>query len=61
MLSAVFVATKGWHLTPHSPILLLSILDEIGRGRITDNKIVLNVELVSAFYDYCEGLPLPPG
>lgn len=48
-------------LAPHKPILLLSILDEIGRGHITDNEIVLTVELVSAFYGYWEGLPLPPG
>ncbi len=48
-------------LAPHKPILLLSILDEIGRGRITDNEIVLTVELVAAFREYWQALPLPPG
>ena len=46
---------------PHKPILLLSILDEIGRGRITDNEIILTVELVSAFREYWQALPLRPG
>lgn len=48
-------------IAPHKPILLLSILDEIGRGRITDNEIVLAVELVAAFREYWQTLPLPPG
>ncbi len=48
-------------LAPHKPILLLSILDEIGRGRITDNEIILTVELVAAFREYWQTLPLPPG
>ncbi len=52
---------RNMGLAPHKPILLLSILDEIGRGRITDNEIVLTVELVSAFREYWQALPLPPG
>lgn len=52
---------RNMGLAPHKPILLLSILDEIGRGRITDNEIILTVELVSAFREYWQVLPLPPG
>ena len=48
-------------IAPHKPVLLLSILDEIGRGHITDNEIVLTVELVAAFREYWQALPLPPG
>lgn len=48
-------------LAPHKPVLLLSILDEIGRGHITDNEIILTVELVAAFREYWQTLPLPPG
>ena len=48
-------------LAPHKPVLLLSILDEIGRGHIMDNEIVLTVELVAAFREYWQTLPLPPG
>ena len=46
---------------PHKPILLLSLLDEIGRGHITDNQIFLTDELVAAFGQYWQALPLPPG
>ena len=48
-------------IAPHKPILLLSILDEIGRGHVTDNQIVLTQELVAAFREYWQVLPLPPG
>ncbi len=48
-------------MSPHKPILLLSILDEIGKGHITDNQIPLTVELVAAFREYWQVLPLPPG
>jgi putative restriction endonuclease len=34
---------------PHKPVLLLSILDEINRGHISENQIVLTVELVASF------------
>ncbi len=34
---------------PHKPILLLSVLDEIERGHITENQIELSVDLVAAF------------
>ena len=48
-------------MSPHKPVLLLSILDEIGKGHISDNQIPLTVELVAAFREYWEVLPLPPG
>ena len=48
-------------LAPHKPLLLLAVLDEIGRGHITGNEIILTRELVAAFDNYWEGLPLPPG
>lgn len=48
-------------IAPHKPILLLSILDEIERGHITDNQIILSVELVATFREYWNVLPLPPG
>lgn len=48
-------------LSPHKPVLLLAVLDEIGKGRITDNQIVLTLELVAAFREYWQALPLPPG
>lgn len=46
---------------PHKPILLLSILDEIDRGHITENEIVLSVELVAAFRENWQVLPMPSG
>ena len=46
---------------PHKPVLLLSILDEIERGHIAENQIFLTVELVAAFREYWNVLPLPPG
>jgi putative restriction endonuclease len=48
-------------IAPHKPILLLSVLDEIERGHIVDNEIILSVELVAAFREYWRVLPLPPG
>ena len=48
-------------IAPHKPILILSILDEIERGHIKDNKITLSVELVAAFRENWQVMPLPPG
>ncbi len=48
-------------IAPHKPVLLLSILEEIDRGHITDNKIYLTVELVAAFRENWAALPLPAG
>lgn len=39
--------SKG--VAPHKPILLLSIVDEIERGNINENKIYITPELVGAF------------
>jgi putative restriction endonuclease len=48
-------------MAPHKPVLLVSILDEIERGHIADNQIVLTVDLVAAFRENWHILPLPPG
>ena len=48
-------------VAPHKPVLLLSILDEIDRGHIRENEISLTVELVAAFRENWQVLPLPPG
>jgi len=37
---------------PHKPFLLLSIITEIEKGNITDNKIYITPELVAQFKDY---------
>jgi putative restriction endonuclease len=37
---------------PHKPILLLSIITEIEKGNITENKIYITPELVARFKDY---------
>lgn len=37
---------------PHKPILILSIIAEIEKGSITDNKIYITPELVAQFKDY---------
>ena len=52
---------RNMGLAPHKPVLLLSILDEIDRGHVTDNEIHLTVELVAAFRENWAVLPLPPG
>ncbi len=44
---------------PHKPILLLAILDEIERGHIRDNQIMLTPELAAAFRAYWQTL-VPP-
>ena len=52
---------RNMGLAPHKPVLLLSILDEIDRGHITENEITLSVELVAAFRENWQVLPMPPG
>ena len=37
---------------PHKPILLPAVLNEIERGNIRDNLIVLTPELAAAFSEY---------
>ena len=36
-------------VAPHKPVLLISVLDEIETGRITENKIFITPELVATF------------
>lgn len=43
---------SGGHERPHKPILLLSILDLIENGTITENRIEASDELRAAFTDY---------
>ncbi|MBN7816244.1 HNH endonuclease [Algoriphagus pacificus] len=53
-LSALTKLKRGstpYGLAPHKPILLLTILDLMDRGYITENKIFINGELVSAFHE----------
>lgn len=38
-------------IAPHKPVLLLSILDNIEQGIITDNKICITPELVATFME----------
>ena len=48
-------------LAPHKPMLLLSILSEIDRGHISENKIYLTDELVATFLENWDVLPKPQG
>lgn len=41
---------------PHKPLLLLSILDGIEQGWITENRIVLDDNLISTFFGYWNGI-----
>lgn len=43
--------STAYGLAPHKPILLLTILDLFDRGVITDNRVFINGELVSAFHE----------
>lgn len=52
---------RNMDIAPHKPVLLISILEEIGRGNITENRIFLSLELVAAFRENWLVLPLPPG
>ena len=37
------------HCAPHKPILLLSIMDLVAHGTITDNKVTLSEQLIKQF------------
>ena len=52
---------RNMGLAPHKPVLLLSILDEIDHGRITENEIYLTAELAAAFRENWASFPLPSG
>lgn len=45
---------RGSHERPHKPVLLLSILDLLDRGLITQNAIPLSPDLVKTFRRYFE-------
>jgi len=51
--------TKGAP-APHKPILLLSIISEIEKGNIVENKIYITPELVAQFKDYWHQLVCNP-
>lgn len=38
-------------IAPHKPVLLLSVIDSIERGAITDNKVCITPELVATFME----------
>jgi putative restriction endonuclease len=42
----------GSHERPHKPVLLLSILDLIDRGKVKDNQVAFTPELASTFRRY---------
>lgn len=39
-------------IAPHKPILLLSVIEQVGRETITENKIYLSSELIQTFLKY---------
>jgi len=43
---------RGSHERPHKPVLLLSILDLLDRGRVKNNQVALTPELVGTFRRY---------
>jgi putative restriction endonuclease len=45
---------RGSHERPHKPVLLLSIMELLDRGLITENKIALSEELARTFKRYFE-------
>jgi predicted restriction endonuclease len=49
-----------YHRAPHKPFLLLSIVDLIAQGRITQNLIEPSYELVDTFNTYWASM-MPPG
>jgi putative restriction endonuclease len=59
---------RGWdrypeityYRAPHNPFLLLSIIDLIAQGRITENLIEPSCELVDTFNTYWATM-MPPG
>lgn len=42
---------------PHKPLLLLSLLDEIERGHLTENRVFLSAELIVSFWANWQALP----
>ena len=50
----------AYHRAPHKPFLLLSIIDLIAQGRITENMIEPSYELVDTFNTYWSSI-MPPG
>ena len=49
-----------YHRAPHKPFLLLSIMDLIAQGRITENLVEPSFELVDTFNTYWAAI-MPPG
>jgi len=49
-----------YHRAPHKPFLLLSIIDLLAQGRITENLIEPSYELVDTFNTYWSSI-MPPG
>ena len=47
-------------LAPHKPIFLLTIIDLIDKGIISENKIYVNTELVAAFLNNWDNLVTEP-
>ena len=48
-----------YHRAPHKPFLLLSIMDVIAQGRITENLIEPSYELVDTFNTYWSSIMRP--
>lgn len=48
------------HAAPYKPFMLLSVMDLIGEGVITENRIPPSFDLVETFNSYCFQI-LPPG
>jgi putative restriction endonuclease len=49
-----------YHRAPHKPFLLLTIMDLIAQGRITENLIEPSFDLVDTFNTYWFSI-MPPG
>ena len=49
-----------YHRAPHNPFLLLSTIDLLAQGRITQNLIEPSYELVDTFNTYWATI-MPPG
>jgi putative restriction endonuclease len=49
-----------YHRAPHKPFLLLSVMDLIAQGRISQNLIEPSYELVDTFNTYWAAI-MPPG
>jgi putative restriction endonuclease len=50
------VNRSGGVAAPHKPILLLAVMELIGRGTIADNRIELSPELIATFLKYWSAL-----